>query len=103
MPDINVKLVRDPKVSDTHDACDDSNRFSIFNSVAIVGQASIRSRFATLTVLVPPEPPVIAQGDFIQSTENKEIELHCESIGGKPAATVSVYWVERWKVGMGVN
>lgn len=52
------------------------------------GQAAIRSRFATLTVLVPPEPPVIAQGDFIQATENKEIELDCESIGGKPAATV---------------
>lgn len=69
------------------------NTFFVVRKIFIVelcfaGQPAIRSRFATLTVLVPPEPPVIAQGDFIQATENKEIELECESIGGKPAATV---------------
>lgn len=53
------------------------------------GQASIRSRFATLTVLVPPEPPKIIQGDFMVTTEDREIELECISIGGKPAAEVS--------------
>lgn len=53
------------------------------------GQNGIRSQFATLTVLVPPEPPRILQGDFYLTAENKEIELDCISIGGKPAATVN--------------
>lgn len=60
------------------------------------GQQGIRSKFATLTVLVPPEPPRILQGDFYLTAENKEIELDCISIGGKPAATVnslSTYYV----------
>lgn len=53
------------------------------------GQPGIRSQFATLTVLVAPEPPRILQGDFYLTAENKDIELDCVSIGGKPAATVN--------------
>lgn len=53
------------------------------------GQPGIRSQFATLTVLVPPEPPRILQGDFIHTDENKELELVCVSIGGKPATAVN--------------
>lgn len=52
------------------------------------GQPGIRSRFAKLTVLVPPEPPRILQGDFLVTTEDREIELECVSVGGKPAAEV---------------
>lgn len=52
------------------------------------GQPGIRSRFATITVLVPPEPPKILQGDFLVTTEDREIELECVSLGGKPAAEV---------------
>lgn len=52
------------------------------------GTPGIRSRFATLTVLVPPEPPKIIQGDFLVTTEDREIELECISVGGKPAAEV---------------
>lgn len=54
------------------------------------GTPGIRSRFATLTVLVPPEPPKIVQGDFLLTTEDREIELECTSVGGKPAAEVSL-------------
>lgn len=54
----------------------------------LVGIPGIRSRFATLTVLVPPEPPKIIQGDFLVTTEDREIELECISVGGKPAAEV---------------
>lgn len=54
----------------------------------ISGQPGIRSRFATLTILVPPEPPRILQGDFLVTTEDREIELECVSVGGKPAAEV---------------
>lgn len=54
-----------------------------------IGQPGIRSRFATLTILVPPEPPKIIQGDFLVTTEDREIELECISVGGKPAAEVN--------------
>lgn len=54
----------------------------------LIGIPGIRSRFATLTVLVPPEPPKIIQGDFLVTTEDREIELECISVGGKPAAEV---------------
>lgn len=50
----------------------------------------MRSRFATITVLVPPEPPKIIQGDFLVTTEDREIELECVSVGGKPAAEVNI-------------
>lgn len=53
------------------------------------GIPGIRSRFATLTVLVPPEPPKIVQGNFLVTTEDREIELECTSVGGKPAAEVN--------------
>lgn len=39
-------------------------------------------------VLVPPEPPKIVQGDFMVTTEDREIELECVSVGGRPAAEV---------------
>ncbi|XP_036344172.1 irregular chiasm C-roughest protein-like [Rhagoletis pomonella] len=53
------------------------------------GEAGIRSRFAKLTILVPPEAPKITQGEVIFTTEDREIELECVSAGGKPAAEVS--------------
>ncbi|XP_055624106.1 irregular chiasm C-roughest protein-like isoform X2 [Toxorhynchites rutilus septentrionalis] len=56
------------------------------------GTAGIRSRFATLTVLVPPEPPQIVQGDFMVTTEGREIELECVSVGGRPAAEIT--WID---------
>ncbi|XP_035899953.1 irregular chiasm C-roughest protein-like isoform X1 [Anopheles stephensi] len=56
------------------------------------GTPGIRSRFAKLTVLVPPEPPKIVQGDFLVTTEDREIELECVSVGGKPAAEIT--WID---------
>lgn len=55
------------------------------------GQAGIRSRFAVLSVLVPPDPPKILQGPRLTATEDQEIELECISVGGKPAAEVHTY------------
>lgn len=37
---------------------------------------------------MPPEPPRILQGDYLVTTEDREIELECVSVGGKPAAEV---------------
>ncbi len=63
---------------------------------AAEGVAPIRSKYATVTVLVPPEPPVITtrggnrKHDSEAATEEgREVELRCESRGGKPASEVS--------------
>lgn len=55
------------------------------------GEPGIRSRFATITVLVPPERPEIVQGEKLLTTEDREIELECVSKGGKPAAEVKFF------------
>lgn len=60
----------------------------IYQIKFISGAPGIRSRFATLIVLVPPEMPKIVQGDYMVTTEGREIELECISHGGKPAAEV---------------
>ncbi|XP_030386564.1 irregular chiasm C-roughest protein [Scaptodrosophila lebanonensis] len=56
------------------------------------GEQGIRSRFAKLTILVPPEAPKILQGDYLVTTEDREIELECVSEGGKPAAEIT--WID---------
>ncbi|CAK1549212.1 unnamed protein product [Leptosia nina] len=56
------------------------------------GEPAIRSRYARLTVLVPPEPPKILQGNFYSTTEDRIIKLECVSIGGKPPAEIT--WVD---------
>lgn len=54
------------------------------------GVKPIRSRYATLTVLVPPEPPkLMPTGDLFRTVEGRQVELRCESRGGKPASEVS--------------
>ncbi|XP_045540671.1 irregular chiasm C-roughest protein [Papilio machaon] len=56
------------------------------------GEPPIRSRYARLTVLVPPEPPRILQSPILQAVEDQEIDLECISVGGKPAAEIT--WVD---------
>ena len=56
--------------------------------------APIRSEYAKLIVLVPPDPPQIrsampGDGPF-KKVEGEKIELKCESRGGKPASEVSI-------------
>lgn len=53
------------------------------------GVDPIRSNDAKLTVTVPPEAPVIINGDLLRTTEDMEVEIECVSRGGKPAAEVS--------------
>ena len=55
------------------------------------GIKPIRSRYATLTVLVPPDPPkLMPTGDLMKTVEGRQVELRCESRGGKPASEVSI-------------
>lgn len=53
------------------------------------GQPALRSRFAKLSVLVPPQKPKILQGDFLITTEDRELVIECVSVAGKPPAEVS--------------
>ncbi len=56
------------------------------------GIEPIRSRYATLTVLAPPSPPrLLPEGDIYRTVEGRQVELRCESKGGKPAAEVRKY------------
>nr|XP_029729836.1 irregular chiasm C-roughest protein-like [Aedes albopictus] len=71
---------------------DDEARYQCQVSPGKDGTPGMRSRFATITVLVPPEPPKIIQGDFLVTTEDREIELECVSVGGKPAAEIT--WID---------
>lgn len=63
---------------------------------------AIRSRYATLAVHIPPEPPQIVQGSHLITTEDREVELECQSRGGKPAAEVrsifgkTIWWSFNW-------
>ncbi|XP_044574439.1 irregular chiasm C-roughest protein-like isoform X3 [Cotesia glomerata] len=56
------------------------------------GQPGLRSRFARLSVLVPPQKPKILQGDFLVTTEDRELTMECISVGGKPAADIT--WID---------
>jgi len=57
------------------------------------GVKPIRSRYATLTVLVPPEPPkLMPTGDLMKTVEGRQVELRCESRGGKPASEIT--WLD---------
>jgi len=52
------------------------------------GVRPIRSKFAKLTVYVPPGDPFIVQGHILEATEDREVRLECVSPGGKPAADI---------------
>ncbi|VVC96792.1 unnamed protein product, partial [Leptidea sinapis] len=67
-------------------ALEDDAKYQCQVSSGMRGESAIRSRYARLTVLVPPEPPKILQGNFYSTTEDRMIILECVSIGGKPPA-----------------
>lgn len=56
------------------------------------GEPAIRSRSARLLILAPPEPPKILKGPVLQAIEDREVNLECVSVGGKPAAEIT--WVD---------
>lgn len=70
---------------------DDDARYQCQVSPGPLGEPGIRSEYATLSVLVPPEAPRISQGSVLTTTEDREIELECISAAGKPAAEVSIF------------
>ncbi|XP_023314515.1 irregular chiasm C-roughest protein-like isoform X2 [Trichogramma pretiosum] len=56
------------------------------------GQPGLRSRFARLSVLVPPQKPKITQGKKLITTEDKKLVLECISVAGKPPAEIT--WID---------
>lgn len=54
-----------------------------------LGHPGVRSRYATLSVLVAPDAPTITQGANLVTTEGREIRLECVSANGRPASEVS--------------
>ncbi|CAH0718480.1 unnamed protein product, partial [Brenthis ino] len=71
---------------------EDDAKYQCQVSSGLRGEPAIRSRYARLTVLVPPEPPKILQGNFYSTTEDRIIKLECISVGGKPPAEIT--WVD---------
>lgn len=89
-PSTNVRLALLQMVRSLSCVCPTFNNHNKIVSFFwnILGAPGIRSRFAKLIVLVPPDMPNIVQGDYMVTTEGREIELECISHGGKPAAEV---------------
>ncbi|CAG4974956.1 unnamed protein product [Colias eurytheme] len=71
---------------------DDDAMYQCQVSTGPKGEAAIRSRYARLTVLVPPESPKILKGPVLQAVEDRDVDLECVSVGGKPAAEIT--WVD---------
>ncbi|CAL8360822.1 unnamed protein product [Merluccius merluccius] len=59
-------------------------------------QAAMRSRPARLTVLVPPEDPVISGGPVVSLRAGDPLNLTCHANNAKPAA--SIIWIRNGEV-----
>ncbi|XP_072550818.1 kin of IRRE-like protein 3 isoform X3 [Salminus brasiliensis] len=67
---------------------------AVFECQAI--QAAMRSRPARLTVLVPPEDPIIEGGPIVSLRAGDPLNLTCHADNAKPAA--SIIWIRNGEV-----
>ncbi|XP_058489943.1 kin of IRRE-like protein 3 isoform X2 [Solea solea] len=67
---------------------------AVFECQAV--QAAMRSRPARLTVLVPPEDPVISGGPVVSLRAGDPLNLTCHANNAKPAA--SIIWIRNGEV-----
>lgn len=49
----------------------------------------VHQQYYNLTVLTPPQPPLVAPGSIVVATEEKKQELTCSSVGGSPDPTIT--------------
>lgn len=49
----------------------------------------VHQQYYNLTVLTPPQPPLVAPGSVVVATEEKKQELTCSSVGGSPDPTIT--------------
>nr|XP_057935981.1 kin of IRRE-like protein 3 isoform X6 [Doryrhamphus excisus] len=67
---------------------------AVFECQAV--QAAMRSRPARLTVLVPPEDPIISGGPVVSLRAGDPLNLTCHADNAKPAA--SIIWIRNGEV-----
>ncbi|KAM9812776.1 kin of IRRE-like protein 3 isoform X7 [Syngnathus typhle] len=67
---------------------------AVFECQAV--QAAMRSRPARLTVLVPPEDPIISGGPVVSLRAGDPLNLTCHADNAKPAA--SIVWIRNGEV-----
>ncbi|XP_037124223.1 kin of IRRE-like protein 3 isoform X4 [Syngnathus acus] len=67
---------------------------AVFECQAV--QAAMRSRPARLTVLVPPEDPIISGGPVVSLRAGDALNLTCHADNAKPAA--SIVWIRNGEV-----
>ncbi|XP_062545555.1 hemicentin-1-like isoform X2 [Armigeres subalbatus] len=70
----------------------DNGRFECRIKASGTG-ADVHQQYYNLTVLTPPQPPLVAPGTIAVATEDKKLDLTCSSIGGSPDPTISWYRV----------
>lgn len=51
----------------------------------------VHQQYYNVTVLTPPQPPLVAPGSVVVATEEKKQELTCSSVGGSPDPTITWY------------
>ncbi|CAD7079851.1 unnamed protein product [Hermetia illucens] len=68
----------------------DNGRFECRVKAAGTG-ADVHQEHYNLTVLTPPQPPLVAPGINAIATEGMKQELTCSSIGGSPDPTITWY------------
>ncbi|XP_053696578.1 cell adhesion molecule Dscam2-like [Sabethes cyaneus] len=70
----------------------DNGRFECRIKASGTG-ADVHQEYYNLTVLTPPQPPLVAPGTIAVATEDKKLDLTCSSIGGSPDPTIMWYRV----------
>ncbi|KAL9705597.1 hypothetical protein quinque_009115 [Culex quinquefasciatus] len=70
----------------------DNGRFECRIKASGTG-ADVHQEYYNLTVLTPPQPPLVAPGTIAVATEDKKLDLTCSSIGGSPDPTITWYRV----------
>lgn len=51
--------------------------------------ADVHQEYYNITILTPPQPPMVAPGNIATATEEKKLDLTCSSIGGSPDPSVT--------------
>lgn len=56
---------------------------------AIGTGADVHQVYFNITILTPPQSPMVAPGTIATATEDKKLDLTCSSIGGSPDPTIT--------------
>lgn len=51
--------------------------------------ADVHQEYYNITILTPPQPPMVAPGNIATATEDKKLDLTCSSIGGSPDPSIT--------------